>query len=87
MKSLFSTHHLGQDTTAGESTQPTYQVTTKTLEVEEDGILRDITLVDTPGLGDDLDSSGCSKSLVDYIDRQFKRWGKSLLISYLDLIM
>jgi len=74
LKSLFSTHHLGQDTTAGESTKPTFQVTTKTLEVEEEGILREITLVDTPGLGDAVDSSGCSKPLVEFIDRQFERY-------------
>ena len=73
VKSLFTTHHLGGDTTAGESTQPTFQVTTKTLEVEEEGILREITLVDTPGLGDDVDSSGCSKPLLEFIDRQFER--------------
>ena len=69
LNSLFTTDHLE----AEETPKRTLGVTTKTLEVEEGGVHREITLVDTPGLGDAMDSSGCYQFLIKYIDQQFKR--------------
>ena len=73
LDTLFTTDHLGPHSEAQETPQRTLGVITKTLEVEEGGIHREITLVDTPGLGDALDSSGCCQSLIDYIEQQFER--------------
>ena len=74
LDSLFTTDQLGSHSASAETQQRTLRVTSRTLEMEEGGIHREITLVDTPGLGDgQLDSSGCFRSLIEFINQQFKR--------------
>ena len=74
VNSLFTTDHLGPHSASEETPQRTLRFTSRTLEIEEGGVHREITLVDTPGLGDgQLDSSGCFQSLIEFINQQFKR--------------
>ncbi|KAL7667958.1 hypothetical protein ACOME3_008681 [Neoechinorhynchus agilis] len=45
-----------------------------TVEIEERGVRVRLTLVDTPGFDEGLDSNGCYAPLVEYIDKQFDKY-------------
>ena len=71
--SLFTTENLGPPSESEKTPQRTLRLTSRTLEIEEEGLHQEITLVDTPGLGDAVDSTGCFQSLLDFINQQFER--------------
>uniref|UniRef100_A0A0B7A3J7 Septin-type G domain-containing protein n=1 Tax=Arion vulgaris TaxID=1028688 RepID=A0A0B7A3J7_9EUPU len=46
----------------------------KQLEIEEKGVRLKLTIVDTPGFNDAVNAENCHKTLLEYIDLQFKRY-------------
>ncbi|KAF8629853.1 hypothetical protein AX15_003215 [Amanita polypyramis BW_CC] len=42
-----------------------------TVELEEDGLRISLTIVDTPGFGDNIDNRNTFQEIVDYLERQF----------------
>jgi septin 2 len=45
-----------------------------TVEIEERGVRLRLTVVDTPGFGDAINSSKCYDPILEYIDAQFERY-------------
>lgn len=52
----------------------TIKIEASTVEIEERGVKLRLTIVDTPGFGDSIDSSNCYKPIIQYIDDQFERF-------------
>ena len=44
------------------------------MEIEERGVKVRLTVVDTPGYGDSINTTDCYKSILNYIDTQFERY-------------
>lgn len=42
-----------------------------TVELEEDGVRISLTIVDTPGFGDNIDNEFCFGEIVGYLERQY----------------
>ena len=80
--SLFTIENLGPPSESEETPQRTLRLTSRTLEIEEEGLHQEITLVDTPGLGDAVDSTGCFQSLLDFINQQFERCGNFIIYKF-----
>lgn len=57
-----------------ESIKKTVKIEASTVEIEERGVKLRLTIVDTPGFGDSIDSSDCYKPILNYIDDQFERF-------------
>ncbi|XP_025091246.1 septin-2-like isoform X3 [Pomacea canaliculata] len=60
--------------TAAEKIQQTVKIDASTVEIEERGVKLRLTVVDTPGFGDSLNSTDCFKPVIRYIDDQFERY-------------
>uniref|UniRef100_A0A8C1DCI7 Zgc:63587 n=1 Tax=Cyprinus carpio carpio TaxID=630221 RepID=A0A8C1DCI7_CYPCA len=52
----------------------TVQIEASTVEIEERGVKLRLTVVDTPGYGDAINSQDCFKTIIHYIDNQFERY-------------
>lgn len=52
----------------------TVNIEASTVEIEERGVKLRLTIVDTPGFGDSINSSECYKPIIQYIDDQFERF-------------
>uniref|UniRef100_A0A8C8CIY7 Septin n=1 Tax=Oncorhynchus tshawytscha TaxID=74940 RepID=A0A8C8CIY7_ONCTS len=52
----------------------TVQIEASTVEIEERGVKLRLTVVDTPGYGDAINSQDCFKTIIQYIDNQFERY-------------
>lgn len=59
---------------AAEKTKQTVKLEASTVEIEERGVKLRLTVVDTPGFGDGINSTDCFKSIIQYIDDQFERF-------------
>nr|KAG5713196.1 hypothetical protein BaRGS_007723 [Batillaria attramentaria] len=59
---------------AAEKIQQTVKIDASTVEIEERGVKLRLTVVDTPGFGDSLNSTDCFKPVIRYIDDQFERY-------------
>uniref|UniRef100_A0A8C6XP73 Septin-type G domain-containing protein n=1 Tax=Naja naja TaxID=35670 RepID=A0A8C6XP73_NAJNA len=59
---------------AGEKIERTVQIEASTVEIEERGVKLRLTVVDTPGYGDAINSQNCFKTIIHYIDNQFERY-------------
>ncbi|CAG0892072.1 unnamed protein product [Darwinula stevensoni] len=59
---------------AAEKIQATVRIEASTVEIEERGVKLRLTVVDTPGFGDGINSTDCFKSIIQYIDEQFERY-------------
>ncbi|XP_065186751.1 septin-7-like [Sycon ciliatum] len=59
---------------AEKRTPSTTKVQTSSVELAEGGVRLKLTLVDTPGFGDSVDNSQCTKPIVDHIDQQFEEY-------------
>ncbi|RXN08994.1 septin-2 [Labeo rohita] len=71
---------------AAEKIERTVQIEASTVEIEERGVKLRLTVVDTPGYGDAINSQDCSfsdlcfllfdsfKTIIQYIDNQFERY-------------
>ncbi|MEQ2182900.1 Septin-2, partial [Goodea atripinnis] len=57
-----------------EKIERTVQIEASTVEIEERGVKLRLTVVDTPGYGDAIDSQDCFKTIIQYIDNQFERY-------------
>ena len=51
----------------------TVQIDSNTVEIEERGVKLRLTVVDTPGFGDAIDTTDSFKEIIKYIDLQFDR--------------
>ncbi|XP_060563578.1 septin-2B-like isoform X3 [Ruditapes philippinarum] len=60
--------------TASEKIQQTVKIDASTVEIEERGVKLRLTVVDTPGFGDSLNSVDCFKPIIQYVDDQFERY-------------
>ncbi|XP_011418072.1 septin-2 isoform X5 [Magallana gigas] len=60
--------------TASEKITQTVKIDASTVEIEERGVKLRLTVVDTPGFGDSLNSQDCFKPIIQYIDSQFERY-------------
>lgn len=60
--------------TAQEKIQQTVKIDASTVEIEERGVKLRLTVVDTPGFGDSLNSVDCFKPIIQYVDDQFERY-------------
>ncbi|KAG9341560.1 hypothetical protein JZ751_019073 [Albula glossodonta] len=52
----------------------TVQIEASTVEIEERGVKLRLTVVDTPGYGDAINSQDCFNTIISYIDDQFERY-------------
>ncbi|CAG5120923.1 unnamed protein product [Candidula unifasciata] len=52
----------------------TVNIEKKQLEIEEKGVRLKLTIVDTPGFNDAINGENSHKTLLDYVDEQFKRY-------------
>ncbi|KAK6967318.1 Septin-2 [Biomphalaria glabrata] len=59
---------------ASEKIDQTVKIDASTVEIEERGVKLRLTVVDTPGFGDSLNSTDCFKPIIQYIDDQFERY-------------
>lgn len=59
---------------AAEKIERTVQIEASTVEIEERGVKLRLTVVDTPGYGDAINSRDCFKTIISYIDEQFERY-------------
>ncbi|CAF3425507.1 unnamed protein product [Rotaria socialis] len=50
------------------------KIEASTVEIEERGVKVRLTVVDTPGYGDSINTTDCYKSIINYIDNQFERY-------------
>ncbi|XP_050408823.1 septin-2B [Patella vulgata] len=60
--------------TASDKIKQTVKIDASTVEIEERGVKLRLTVVDTPGFGDPLNSEDCFKPIIQYIDDQFERY-------------
>ncbi|KAK7506085.1 hypothetical protein BaRGS_00002807 [Batillaria attramentaria] len=65
---------LGKSTLVNKKIQQTVKIDASTVEIEERGVKLRLTVVDTPGFGDSLNSTDCFKPVIRYIDDQFERY-------------
>ncbi|BFZ04410.1 hypothetical protein BsWGS_07449 [Bradybaena similaris] len=59
---------------ASEKIKQTVKIDASTVEIEERGVKLRLTVVDTPGFGDSLNSTDCFRPIIQYIDDQFERY-------------
>jgi septin 2 len=52
----------------------TVKIEASTVEIEERGVKLRLTIVDTPGFGDGINTSDCFEPIIEYIDDQFDRF-------------
>ncbi|CAF3998516.1 unnamed protein product [Rotaria sp. Silwood2] len=52
----------------------TVEIETRTVELEEKGVKLRLTVVDTPGFGDGMNSAESWKPILDFIDQQFLKY-------------
>ncbi|XP_050412563.1 septin-2B [Patella vulgata] len=57
-----------------EKIKQTVRIDASTVEIEERGVKLRLTVVDTPGFGDSLNSADCFIPIIQYIDDQFERF-------------
>jgi septin 2 len=57
-----------------EKTRQAVKIEASTVEIEERGVKVRLTVVDTPGYGDSINTTDCYKSILNYIDNQFERY-------------
>ncbi|XP_029380290.1 septin-2 isoform X1 [Echeneis naucrates] len=57
-----------------EKIERTVQIEASTVEIEERGVKLRLTVVDTPGYGDAINSQDCFSTIISYIDDQFERY-------------
>ncbi|XP_052238849.1 septin-1-like isoform X7 [Dreissena polymorpha] len=57
-----------------EKVKQTVKIDASTVEIEERGVKLRLTVVDTPGFGDSLNSIDCFKPILQYVDDQFERY-------------
>ncbi|CAF2775232.1 unnamed protein product [Rotaria sp. Silwood2] len=60
--------------TAQEKIRQSVKIEASTVEIEERGVKVRLTVVDTPGYGDSINTSDCYKPILNYIDTQFERY-------------
>lgn len=51
--------------------EETISIRPVTVELEEDGLRISLTIVDTPGFGDNIDNRNTFQEIVDYLERQY----------------
>ncbi|ESN96275.1 hypothetical protein HELRODRAFT_107434 [Helobdella robusta] len=61
---------------AAEKIKKTVSIEASTVEIVERGVKLKLTVVDTPGFGDGINSSDCFKSIIQYVDQQFDKFLK-----------
>ncbi|KAF6026875.1 SEPT2 [Bugula neritina] len=52
----------------------TVKIDASSVEIEERGVKLRLTVVDTPGFGDSINTGECYASILQYIDEQFERY-------------
>eukprot|EP00117_Sycon_ciliatum_P037014 scpid80338/ scgid27768/ Septin-2; Vascular endothelial cell specific protein 11 len=57
---------------AAERIEKTVEISTSTLDIEENGVRLRLTIVDTPGFGDSVNNDECWQPIIDYVDRQYE---------------
>lgn len=55
-----------------EKLHQTVQIETSTVDIEEHGVKVRLTIVDTPGYGDNINGTNDYNSILDYINKQFE---------------
>jgi len=75
INSLFQTDlYPDKEKTTVDNIKKTVSIEASTVEIEERGVKLRLTIVDTPGFGDAIDSADCYKPIIKYIDDQFERF-------------
>merc|ERR1712212_213787 len=67
---IYARESEGTDTVS----EQTLQVETHHSMLEENGVRLSLTVVDTPGFGENVDNSECWEPIVEYIDEQFDNY-------------
>ncbi|KAJ3315683.1 hypothetical protein HDV04_002097 [Boothiomyces sp. JEL0838] len=55
----------------GAAEEKTVQITPTTIEMEEDGTKLSLTIIDTPGFGDNINNEGSFSEILKYIEAQY----------------
>ncbi|XP_075912802.1 septin-2-like isoform X2 [Petromyzon marinus] len=76
INSLFLTDLYPERTipSAAEKISRTVEIEASTVEIEERGVKLRLTVVDTPGFGDPINSADCFRPILQYIDSQYERY-------------
>ncbi|XP_067932205.1 septin-1-like [Watersipora subatra] len=59
---------------AVDKVKQTVKIDASSVEIEERGVKLRLTVVDTPGFGDAINTDDCYSSILQYIDEQFERY-------------
>lgn len=73
INSLFQTD-LYSEKTKQNNVKKTVNISASTVEIEERGVKLRLTIVDTPGYGDAIDSAECYKPIGQYVDDKFEQF-------------
>ena len=57
--------------------EKTMTVETHRVELEENGVKLSLTVVDTPGYGDAVDSTNCFDPIIEHVEEQFNKFLES----------
>ncbi|XP_023237585.1 septin-7-like [Centruroides sculpturatus] len=57
-----------------ERIKPTVQIETTKLQLEENGVKLNLTVVDVPGFGDSLNNNGCWRPITNFINERFDQY-------------
>ena len=75
VNSLFLSDIYGRESEGTDCvSEQTLQVETHHSLLEENGVKLSLTVVDTPGFGENVDNSECWEPIVEYIDEQFDNY-------------
>jgi septin 2 len=77
INSLFQTDlykNKAAKNSASADPKATVQIEASTVEIEERGVKLRLTIVDTPGFGDAINSSDCFRPIIQHIDSKFEQF-------------
>ena len=57
--------------------EKTMTVETHRVELEENGVMLSLTVADTPGYGDAVDSTNCFDPIIEHVEEQFNKFLES----------
>ena len=74
VNSMFLTDIYSSASEEAAPAKQTLEVETHSVVLEEGGVKLSLTVVDTPGFGDQVDNSGCWLPISSYVDEQFDKF-------------
>ena len=74
MNSMFLANIYSSESEEAVDLNITERIESHRIDLEENGVLLRLTVIDTPGFGDAINNTGCWDLIVEYIERQFEEF-------------